>query len=430
MSASAIKRLGFAAREYYNGRFRQFASRAVFLQWQQRELNAHLQWVCEHSPYYRDCIGLPLSDYPLMNKAGMMDHFNQINTLGLDRDNLFDIALATENNREFCHSQLDGNTVGMSSGTSGRRGLFLVSKEEQARWAGYIVGRLMPSLIGPQRIALLLRANSNLYQSVGRAHISFQYTDLCQPVDSWLAKLELYNPTIIVGSAQALLVAARESKKLRPRLVVSGAEVLAPEEKQELGQRFGCDIKEVYQCTEGFLACTHRDGKMRWNEDLVYIEKRWINTEKTHFQPIVTDFRRKSQPVIRYLMDDIILPSEENGVFSGIDKIVGRSGDVLNIGDVMVLPDLISNAISREITSRIDYRITQVSNHRLKIHSNHSAEGIEKALRRLFATLGVSSDHTFFFEHAGSPPQDLSAKHRRVVNQSVSADTQAVSSAA
>jgi putative adenylate-forming enzyme len=430
MTGASVRHCWLFAREYYNSRYRRFASRAHLLDWQQLQLDAHLKWVCRNSPYYRDFAQLPLSEFPVMNKSLMMDNFNHINTLGLDRDQLFDIALRAEETRGFDQSALGNITVGMSSGTSGRRGLFVVSKEEQARWAGYIVGRLMPSVLRPQRIALLLRANSNLYESVGRAHMRFQYTDLCQPVSVWLEKLEQFRPTIMVGSAQALLVAARESRNLNPRLVVSGAEVLTVDEKYELEHRFNCEVKEVYQCTEGFLASTHRDGRMRWNEDLVHIEKQWINKEKTHFQPVVTDFRRKSQPVIRYLMDDVIVPFEDNGVFGGIDKIAGRCGDILCIHGTKVLPDLVYNAVSRAVGTAVHYQVAQISGTHLKISASHSGELIENALRRLFATVGVNSDLPLTCELAAEPEQELSAKHRRVVNYCLPDDSLVVNSAA
>ncbi len=425
-----MKQLWYAGKEYYNSRFRSFASRENLLQWQQRALESHLKWVCENSPYYKDCRDLPLQDFPLMDKNSMMDNFNCINTVGLNRDKLFEIALAAENNRQFDNSELNGITVGMSSGTSGRRGLFLVSKEEQARWAGYIVGRLMPSIVKPQRIALLLRANSNLYRSVGKAHFRFQYIDLCQPVESWLEDLQAFNPTIVVGSAQSLVVASEQGRRLKPDLVVSGAEVLTPEDKQMLIDGFNCEVKEVYQCTEGFLASTHRDGRMRWNEDLVHIERHWIDASKTYFQPVVTDFRRKSQPVIRYLMDDVILPFDDNGVFSGIEKITGRSGDILQIGGIKVLPDLVYNAVCRSVGERVNFVITQVKPNVVVINSDHSASAIEKALRDLFAALGISASYPLQITHAGSPALDLSVKHRRVINQCRPDEIMDVSSAA
>jgi hypothetical protein len=41
-------------------------------------------------------------------------------------------------------SGADALTVGLSSGTSGNRGVFLVSRAERLRWAGILLGRALP----------------------------------------------------------------------------------------------------------------------------------------------------------------------------------------------------------------------------------------------------------------------------------------------
>lgn len=405
-----------AAVEYFNCRYRRFGSRDELLDWQSGKITTHLDWVCANSPFYQGYRGLPLADFPLMNKQRMMKNFTALNTCGLSRDSLFDIALRAEKTREFSNSVCEGVTVGLSSGTSGQRGLFLASDKERASWAGYITGHLLPALFRRQRIALLLRADSPLYQSVGKAHISFHFADLCTPVERWLAKLESFNPTIIIGSVQALIQSGKASQKLAPELVVSGAEVLSGDDRLWLATRFGCDIKEVYQCTEGFLACTHRDGLMRWNEDLVHIERQWINSEQTHFNPVITDFRRRSQPVIRYVLDDVVKNADSDGVFQAIDHIAGRSGDVLVVGGVSILPDLIYNAVSRVDAQRMDYRISQTGAGRILVESDKNADSIAVAIRRLCIDLGVSADFALSIDTATAPRWNLAEKQRRVVN--------------
>jgi len=412
-----MKSAVLAAYEFYCARYRKFASSESFLQWQSLKLQHHLKWVCQNSPYYRDLTGHSLADYPLMDKQLMMDNFTRLNTLGFDRDELFDVALAAEHSRDFQKSELQGVTVGLSSGTTGRRGLFLATNEERARWAGYIIGRLMPSIVKPQRIALLLRANSSLYKTVAKAHIQFHYVDLCQPVEDWLGKLEAFNPTIMIGSAQALVLSGAQSKSLDPGMIVSGAEVLSAADKQFLDNRFRCEIKEIYQCTEGLLACTHSDGKLRWNEDLIHIEPKWLDQNKTHYQPIVTDFRRRSQPIIRYLMDDVIVAgNDHSGVFRSIASIAGRSGDILRFGQVKVLPDLIYNAVSRAVSTRVDYQISQLDDDRLRIATDHSYDQIRLALCKLLSSLGLPEKLFPSFEAGKAPNWELSEKRRRVVN--------------
>ena len=66
-----------------------------------------------------------------MDKQSMMANFNEANTFGLDRDTALKIAIAAERDRDF-KPTYQGVSVGLSSGTSGHRGLFVISSREQA----------------------------------------------------------------------------------------------------------------------------------------------------------------------------------------------------------------------------------------------------------------------------------------------------------
>ena len=51
----------------------------------------------------------------------MMEHFNELNTQGVDRDEALSLAIESEKTRDF--TELKGEVaVGLSSGTSGHRG--------------------------------------------------------------------------------------------------------------------------------------------------------------------------------------------------------------------------------------------------------------------------------------------------------------------
>lgn len=400
-------------------RTRRFASRQQLQDWQQKKLRRHLDWVCRHSPFYADYRNRKLDEFPLMDKATMMANFDQLNTRGLQRDALFELALRAEQSRDFSLSRIDDVTVGLSSGTSGQRGLFLVSRAERLQWAGVILAKLLPALFEPQRVALLLRADSPLYQTVNRGRIQFHYADLTQPAAQWLPELEAFQPTLLVGSAQALQWCARHSRELKPALIISGAEVLTPSDRALLVARFACPVHEIYQCTEGFLACTQRDGVLRWNEDAVHIEAQWLNEERTHFSPIITDFRRRTQPIIRYRLDDVIEAGDTPGVFRAIASIGGRTGDLLQLPGrqgllTTVLPDLIYRAIALASAQPLDYRISQLDAARLRIESDQQHAVIEQALRALFARLGVID--AVQFESAPAPLWTPANKQRRVIN--------------
>ncbi|WP_339058168.1 hypothetical protein [Candidatus Regiella endosymbiont of Tuberolachnus salignus] len=152
------------------------------------------------------------------------------------------MACQAEQTRNFSQSQINGITVGLSSGTSGQRGLFLVSKAESLEWAGRMLGRMLPQLRGKHRIALLLRANSPLYQTINQGSVQFYYVDVTQTVSQWLSSLESFRPTLLVGSAQALQLCVHQRLFLRPQRVISSAEVLTPSDKKMLAIHFACPM--------------------------------------------------------------------------------------------------------------------------------------------------------------------------------------------
>ena len=46
-------------------------------------------------------------------------------------------------------------------------------------------------------------------------------------------------------------------------------------------------IDQVYQATEGFLACTCSAGHLHLNEDIIFVEKEYLDERR--FYPVITD---------------------------------------------------------------------------------------------------------------------------------------------
>lgn len=416
---------------FYNARYKTFEDRAQLQSWQAEQVKKHLSWVTQHSPYYQSLTGQSLDQFPIMNKQIMMENFDQLNTRGLQQSQLFELAIEAETTRQFKHSKIQDVTVGLSSGTSGQRGLFLANAQERQIWAGNILGKLLPNLLTTHRIALVLRANSPLYNTVNKGPIKFCYIDITQPIAVWMKQLDQFQPTLLIGSAQALQLCALftgkySASEIKPKRIISGAEVLTPADKTLIQAKFRCPIHEVYQCTEGFLGSTDKLGQMRWNEDIVFIEKHWLNEQKTHYSPIITDFRRRTQPIIRYQLDDVIKVqthgvkemSNNVNVFEGIGAIAGRCGDCLLLNKqgqkVPVLPDLIYRAISIKLTEHCDYKISQIADNHVEISSDSKMHGlIQNALNELFMQQGLNS---VVFSFADKPRWNTANKQRRVVN--------------
>lgn len=351
-------------RHYGLTRFgRRWSSREALLRWQERRVQEHVRRMLEASPYYRRLAGTLTADrwreLPIMDKSVMMDNFDALNTVGIGKEHALELALAAEQSRDFS-PMIGGVTVGLSSGTSGNRGIFLVSAQERHAWTGTVLAKVLPGeLWERQRIAFFLRANSNLYGSVRRRRLQFQFFDLLDPLEAHLKRLNELQPTLIVAPPSMLRFLAESVRegalKIDPRKIVSVAEALDPLDERVIGEAFGQKVHQIYQCTEGFLGYTCPEGVLHLNEDLVYFEKEYLDEAKRKFVPVITDFSRTAQPMLRYRLNDILTERQEpcscGSVLTALDSIEGRCDDLfywrtLHDGGLRaVFPDFIRRAI-------------------------------------------------------------------------------------
>lgn len=319
--------------------------------YQERKIAKLLTFVCRRSAYYASYAGKPLEAFPIMDKITMMEHFNAINTVAIDRDEALKLAIDGEKKRKFTN-KLKHISVGLSSGTSSHRGIFLVDSREQVKWAGYILARFIPKcLLKGHKIAFFMRADNNLYQSLNSKSVEFVFFDIYQNMEENICHLEALKPDIIVGQPSVLLEIRKA--KVSPAMVISIAEVLETKDGKTLADAFHVPfIHQVYQCTEGCLATTCLNGNLHLNEDIVHIEKEYLDQKR--FLPIITDFSRTSQPMLRYRLNDILV--EKTGKcpcgspFTMLEHIEGREDDVFLFDGpdgriVKVFPDFIRRCI-------------------------------------------------------------------------------------
>lgn len=352
--------------------------------WQEAAVRKHLRWVMRHSPYYRELYAGRdpdnWRDFPLIGKREMMENFSRLNTAGLDRDAALNVALRAEETRDFCPT-LKGFTVGLSSGTSGSRGLFAASDAERAGWAGTLLARVLPDGLAArgQRAALFLRANSNLYRSIQSRRLAFAFFDLFQPWPELVARFEEFAPTLLVAPPSVLrrLAEARAAGRIRhrPDKICAAAEVLEPQDAAFIASAFDHKIVHgIYQATEGFLGATCQEGTLHLNEDVVFIQREDLGGGR--FVPIITDFRRRTQPILRYRLNDVLRerasPCPCGSVFTAVEAVEGRCDDLLQFsgtrgGTVEIFPDFIRRAIIMAHPAIEEYRVIQEGDGRLRI---------------------------------------------------------------
>lgn len=398
-----------------------FADRAQIEACQAQGFKTLREKIMPLSPFYAPYADKPFSDWPLMNKATMMEHFSTINSAGMSKEQALDVALRAEQERDFS-PMLGQVAVGLSTGTSGQRGLFASNRRERALWAAMMLGRFSPSLLRKQRVALFLRADNRLYQRLRNPLIDFAFYDLLVPFDELLLQLAKQRPTVLIAPAQILALLAKAQSDgtiaIAPQTLISVAEVLSPEDAAAIEAGFDVKVDQIYQCTEGVLGMTCRAGHLHLNESFIHIERDIIDEESGAFCPIITDLVRETLPIIRYRLDDVLVPDEEPcacGCASlRLKRIEGRCDDILywrgrNSGRRLIPSDVIRQAIATAATGIRDYRTVQYRDKTLHlwletddfnsacqditVNLQHIAERFDVVLPKLTFHYGVKADH-------------------------------------
>jgi putative adenylate-forming enzyme len=348
--------------------------------WSRRELEAYqaraLRELRDHavarSAFYRRLHrGLetrPLDELPVVTKAMLMENFDElavdaeVRRAGVE-EHLAGLALGDAR-------YLDRYWVVSTSGTSGRRGLFLADTDEwttilasYARandWAGLKVG-----LAHHLKVAVV-SSRVPWYQSV-RVGTTLESPlvrtlrlDATAPLAETTAALDAFAPDSLVGYASMARVLAEEQLAGRlhiaPRAVMSASEALTDESRRRIAEAFGAPPFNVYAATEtAGIASDCAQHRMHVYEDLVVVE---AVDEKDRAVPpgtfgaklLVTVLFSRTQPLIRYEMSDrvALAPSGEPcpcgrrfALLSGID---GRAEDILELpgadGPVRVHPNV------------------------------------------------------------------------------------------
>jgi putative adenylate-forming enzyme len=414
---------------YWRARRLRFGSRAELEAHQARQLARHLEFLHQESPYFRPYGDLPLIEWPRMDKGVMLANFDAMNTGGLHLADVFSVALRSEAERDFA-PLLHGYTVGLSSGTSGQRGVFVASAAERAAWAGIMLAKALPrGLFAGERVALFLRSNSTLYSAIESRFLAFRFFDLFAPLEAHMHPLASYAPTVLVAPAQVLRMLALAKLDgrlpLAPRKVISVAEVLEVADRALIEQAFG-PVHELYQATEGFLAATCAHGTLHLNEEFLHVEPEWLDAARTRFVPVITDFTRTTQPIVRYRLNDVLVrrstPCPCGAHTLAIEAIEGRSDDLLELpgkqgGTVPAFADVLSRALAQVLPLSADYSLVQdgpeslvlsadVAEHDLGLASEH--------LDSVLAALGADTDRLAWRLIAAAPAADLTAKRRRI----------------
>ncbi|RWL97858.1 MAG: CoF synthetase [Mesorhizobium sp.] len=333
-------------------------SRADFESWRAVALRRFLDRDLPRAPFYGKAPAR-LTDLPVTDKALLMARFDAFNIHGLTAAEAW-AALARD-------GRVGALTVGASTGTSGNRGLFVISEAEKYRWLGTILAKAAADLLWRgMRVAVILPQNTGLYDSARKSRlIELAFFDLTMGPESWRDELEAFDPTVIIAPPKILRHFASEGFRLRPKRIFSAAETLDPIDRPVIENFFRLPLDQIYMATEGLFAVTCRRGGLHLAEDSVFFE--FEPAGEGLVTPLVTAFRRRTQIMARYRMNDLLRLSKEpcrcGSPLRCVDEIVGRMDDAFRFtspdGPILVTPDVLRNAVLKADRRIDDFRLVQ-----------------------------------------------------------------------
>lgn len=363
---------------------------------------AHLMaHVLPRFPFYREHLAGGFVGLPVIDKAALMANLAGCNLGGFSASHVRQSLLEGRDGA-------DGFQFGQSTGTSGNRGYYVISEKERFVWLGTILAKTLPdALWRSHRVAIALPGMSSLYRSASSgSRISLAFYDTADGMAAWEDALVRFAPDTIVASPKVLRHLA-ERGKLPAQHIFSGAEVLDPLDRAVIEDGTGRIVREIYMATEGLFGVSCPHGALHLAEDVVHFEWEDVPGDAALKVPIVTDFTRAAQAMVRYRMNDLLelsdAPCPCGSAFRRVKAVHGRADDIFLLAGadgtiVTVTPDVVRNAIVDAHPGIADFRAVQTGPAAITLTlaraDGEMANLARAALAQKLARLGISADIT------------------------------------
>jgi phenylacetate-CoA ligase len=328
---------------------------------QRKKFENLITYALDHSPFYyayyrqhgikkEHIKSLKITDLPLTNKQMLMENFDRvICDTRLSLKSIENFVSRPENLLQPYPGQY---TVLHSSGTSGKVGYFVYSKDEW-EYAPALAASRMESPFSHifQRGKLIgfVAADGNFGGvSMLTSFPDFLYDKLIIPINTPVSEIirkinSFPGAEIITGYAAAIFQLAKlkiaGQIKQHPRLITTSAEALTPMMRSVIKEAFGVYPRDFYAASESICMggeCRFTTGIHLFTDchifELVDETQRPVS-ENMAGHVVVTNLYKKTQPLIRYELNDILsmdhTPCQCGSPFPRIKKIEGRESVVL-----------------------------------------------------------------------------------------------------
>ena len=257
--------------------------------------------------------------------------------------------------------------VNATSGSSGRRGIFLF---DQAEWVAIMSSLARAHEWAVARVSLTHRMKMASVASVSPLHMSARVgatlnswwmpallLAASEPLDTIVARLNDCQPEMLVAYASMarMLAEAQMAGRLRiaPHIVFTSSEVLTDETRRWAEAAWGRSVFNEYASTEtGGLAAECEHHRLHLMEDQVMIkvvdgDNQPVPAGVYGEKLLVTTLFSRTQPLIRYEISDSVRLAQEScpcgRPYRVVDNVQGRREDLLRFpgiagGEVTVHP--------------------------------------------------------------------------------------------
>ncbi|MBL0284224.1 MAG: phenylacetate--CoA ligase [Zoogloea sp.] len=407
-----------------------------------------LKWSLRHSydnvaPYRARCVekGIhpddlktlaDLAKFPFMTKTDLRDNYP------------FGLFAVPRNKLARLHA---------SSGTTGKSVVVGYTRNDIDNWAS-VVARSIRAAGGRAGDMVHVAYGYGMFTGGLGAHYGVERAGCCAvpmsggQTEKQVQQIMDFKPEIIMVTPSYSLVIAEEFERLgiKPdeislKVGIFGAEPWGQGMRAEIERKLGIDAIDIYGLTEVMgpgVACEcieSKDGPVIW-EDHFYPEI--IDPETGEVLPdgeegelVFTSLTKEAFPVIRYRTRDLTrLLKPTSRAFRRMDKITGRSDDMLIVRGVNVFPTQIEEQILRDVRLTGNYQIVltrdgHMDNVEVRCEVQRelsgklgrgSIEEIARALQQHIKTIiGISTKvNVMDFE---SIPRTQTGKARRVLDQ-------------
>lgn len=319
-------------------------SREEILNLREKKFRKILKYAYKNSKFYHDLYKkngiktcdldtIPIEKLPIINKDIVMDNYDEILTdNNVSKNEVIEFIDKNKNPNDLFKGKYH---ILHTSGSSGKIGIFVYSRRD---WDSFYPTITRAFYFNP------LKRNKSVFFGSADGHysgVSFSswggrgltalfnkplILDIKKPINYHIKKLNEFQPDILGGYFIGLKILAEQQEKglldIHPNTLVNCGEGITPREKDYIESIFKVKMNNIYGVAECSVLGVGKDeyGGIALFDDIALIE-----IKEDHI--IFTNLFNKTQPLIRYQIDDYLKEKKDASKdfpFTLVEDVIGR----------------------------------------------------------------------------------------------------------